>query len=480
MPQPFRISHEAIDAERKLYFPSGSDIRKYRAYAAGDQVKTLSADMRLILGAQRNNNTADNILDLVLRTAAGRLNFEGWTIENGPDFSAPENAPDGSDETRDADAQAVEDFLTEFYTKSRISGLQFDTHYATLRDGVTALSLRWKPGRNSSDRGRPTVHRENWWDGKTGVFVGFDDFDEPAWAVKDWKEVIGDQPRERRNVYYPDAIYRYIKDGGWQPYRLPDDPADTIEGVVPWTRSDGRPLGLPIIPFANAVADSGMYGRSDIKGLLGIQDDINQIGVDITAAAMFAGFQMYFASGMTVEGAEVGPGRFLSSPDAAARMIAIPPGPMDSLIESYESKRQTIAIDTATPMHIIGGEWPSGEALLRSEMPLVDKVTRLGAVLAPSWTLLAHRATELANRFGGVKLNENAPITVNYAAPEHLDELTEIQVKAATVDLYAKLGNIDDIDLLVKTGLVTQAEAEKMVADRAERAQAFMQTEAAF
>jgi hypothetical protein len=118
--------------------------------------------------------------------------------------------------------------------------------------------------------------------------------------------------------------------------------------------------------------------------------------------------------------------------------------------------------------------------LLRSEMPLVDKVTRLGAVLAPSWTLLAHRATELANRFGGMRLNENAPITVNYAAPEHLDELTETQVKAAQVDLYAKLGNITDPELLVKTGLVTQSEANAMIAARDERAAAFLQTEAEF
>jgi hypothetical protein len=477
---PLRLTHEEIDAERKLYFPSGSDIRKYRAYAAGDQVKNLSAQMRTILGSQRNNNTADNVLDLVLRTTAGRLNFEGWTIENGPQFVPPEGVAEGSPETRDAAAQEVQDFLAEFYLKSRISGLQFDTHYATVRDGVTALSLRWKPGATEASPGRPSVHRENWWDGKTGVFIGFDDFDEPAWAVKDWVELIDNRPQDRRNVYYPDAIYRYIKQGGWQPYRLPDDPETDAAGKVPWVRANGTALGLPIIPFANAVADSGMYGRSDIKGLLGIQDDINQIGVDITAAAMFAGFQMYFASGMSVDGVTVGPGQFLSSPEATARMTAIPPGPMDSLIESYESKRQTIAIDTATPMHIIGGEWPSGEALLRSEMPLVDKVTRLGAVLAPSWTLLAHRATELANRFGGMTLDEAAPITVNYAAPEHLDELTEVQVQAAQVDLYAKLSNIDDVFLLVKTGLVTQSEAEQMVAERAERAKAFMETEAAF
>jgi hypothetical protein len=476
MPQPIRLTHEAIDEERKAYFPSGTDIRKFRMYAAGDQVKNLSADMRAILGSQRNNNTADNVLDLVLRTAAGRLNFEGWSIDNPPEFEAPGDDPDATAD----DAQAVQEFLETFYLKSRISGLQYDTHYAALRDGVTALSLRWKPGATLTDPGRPTAHRENWWDGRTGVFVGFDEFDEPAWAVKDWQETIKGVPHNRRTVYYPDAIYRYIKDGGWQPYRLPDDPAGGPDGLIPWTRADGRPLGLPIIPFSNAVADSGMYGRSDIKGLLGIQDDINQIGVDITAAAMFAGFQMYWATGVTITDQTVGPGRMLSSDNAASRFGTFPPGEMTALIESYESKRQTIAIDTATPMHIIGGEWPSGEALLRSEMPLVDKVTRLGAVLAPSWTLLAHRATELANRFGGMRLNENAPITVNYAAPEHLDELTETQVKAAQVDLYAKLGNITDPELLVKTGLVTQSEANAMIAARDERAAAFLQTEAEF
>ena len=474
---PITIPHDEIDDWRKRVTGSGKEIRDYRKYASGKQLKLLSPEQKRILGNARYHLAVDNILDLVLRTAAGRLTFEGWTIGDPATFTPTSDTPD----ERSDDAIAVENFLAQFYLKSRLSSKQFDTHYAALRDGVTALSLAWKPGEAADDPGRPIAFREPWWDGERGMFVAFDDDGEPAWAVREWIDVIGKREVWRRTVYYPDQITRYRKEGGgWVPFELPTDPPGT-RGTVPWVRANGQPLGLPVIPFSNSVADTAPYGRSDIAGLLGIQDDINQIGLDLTAAAMFTGFQMYWASGVKIDDPNaVGPGQMLSADNPASRFGTLSPGPMDSLIAAYDSKRQTIAIDTSTPMHIIGGQWPSGEALLRAEMPLVDKVTRLGAVCAPSWILLAHRATELANTFGGQSLNEDAPITVDYAAPERLDEMSQVTVQKATVDLYAALANISDPQLMVKTGLVTATEAQEIVDGRAERANALIDTAAEF
>lgn len=479
MPEIILDMSEVDDWRERLY-PSDSlsDIRLFRDYASGKHAKVLSPEMRKVLGITKPNTVADNVLDLVLRTKAGRLVFEAWEVDQD---------------------EAVQKYLEGIYVKSRLSGLQFDTNYAALRDGMTANSLQWRRPRSKADggKGRVSIHREPWWDGVSGVFVAFDDYDEPIWAVRDWIEVVGKKEIARRTIYYPDLILRFTQDvrytngknnvratraaGSWQPYALPGDPPGT-DGVIPWVKADGSPLGIPIVPFSNAVADAGTYGRSDIDGLIGIQDDINQIGLDITAAAMFTGFQMYWASGQKIDAtkANVGPGRILSSEKDAARFGVLPPGPMDSLIEAYEAKRQTIATDTAVPMHIISGQWPSGEALLRSEMPLVDSTVRFGAVVAPSWVMLGHRATEMENTFGAGGINEDAIITARYAAPERLDAMAELEVKQATVQLYASLSNISDPELLVATGIVDQDTADKIMEGRAARAAALTVEEATF
>ncbi len=449
------LRHEDIDACRERESPDAKMLCKFRSYASGDHNRVLSAAQRKMLGSAAANAIADNVLRLVLTTAASRLELEGWEVPADP----------------------VQTFLDTFYLHARIGRLQFDTNFAFLRDGMSAVSLRWKP--SATDTGRVTAHREQWWDGKYGVFVAFDDFDEPAWAVLDFVTYEGKKATDRRVVYYPDMICRYIKDGqGWKPYELPSDPPGS-RGIIPWVKPDGTPIGLPVIAFANSLADEGNYGRSDLWGLLGLQDDLNSIQHDMTAAGKYTGFQMYYATGMTADETKgkVGPGQILTATDPAARIGAIPPGDMGKLIEAHTYKRQTIGVDTSTPMHLItGGEWPSGEALLRAEMPLVDKVKKLARVNGPSYVMLAHRATEIYNTFSksGEPLDEDSPITARFSPPERLDELTTIAVQQAREKLYASLGSLSDPILLEKTGLLDKGEITKILAAKEEREAALL------
>lgn len=443
------LTHDDIDAWRERESTDVKLIPKFRQYAEGDQNRVLSVEQKRMLGSAAANPIADNVLRLVIATAASRLELEGWDV------------PDNS---------TVQKYLDRFYLMSRIARLQFDTHFATLRDGMGAISLRWKVNEDGS--GRVTAHREPWWDGTCGMFVAFDEFDEPAWAVRDFVVYEGRREIDRRVVYYPDRICRYVKDGrGWKPIELPGDPEGS-RGIVPWLKPDGSPIGLPVIAFANSLADEGNYGRSDLYGLLGLQDDLNSIQHDIAAAAMFTGFQMYWATGMTVEEAKgkVGPGRFLSSKDPNSKIGVLPPGDMEQLTRAHTYKRQTIGVNTSTPMHLItGGEWPSGEALIRAEMPLIDKVKKLARINGPSWVMLAHRATEIANTFGTEQLDEDSPITARFSPPERLDELTVIQVQQARQKLYDSLGRMSDEILLEKTGLLEKDEIDKIIAAKEER-----------
>jgi hypothetical protein len=117
---------------------------------------------------------------------------------------------------------------------------------------------------------------------------------------------------------------------------------------------------------------------------------------------------------------------------------------------------------------------PSGEALLRSEMPLIDLAKRLGRVMGPQWTTTGHRSTEIWNAFqsGGQTLDENRLIMANFGPPERLDEMTEIAVQTARANLYSLLQSISDPILLRKVDVLTEKEIQEMLQGREERAAA--------
>ena len=76
------------------------------------------------------------------------------------------------------------------------------------------------------------------------------------------------------------------------------------------------------------------------------------------------------------------------------------------------------------PVHFLTGEWPSGEALLRAEGMLVDRVRQRIIRFGPAWSTVAHRATEIANAFGDMGLDKSAMIDTEWADPERRDPIS--------------------------------------------------------
>lgn len=416
--------HERIERERKAVAPSDRPwdyVKKIRDYVRGIQPKTLNADQVRMLAAVNQNAFADNILRKILEEHTSRVNITRF----------------------DVDDETVSDFLYDTWVKNLYPDLALDVTYATYRDGNHAVMLDWlyNPDPNDEWGGRVRLTRERWWDGKSGVFVMYDDAGSPQYAVKEWKTLDGEQ---RRNIYYPEYFSRYVWDEGeWRYKVLPEDEAIfarssitglPITGIIPWVKRDGSPIGIPVIHFSNGSDNDSYYGASLLAGgVLGFQDQINALQYDLTAAAMLNGSPQTWSKGFDQPRNDqdelipfaTGPGTHHHSDSDSAAWGTLAPGDLSKLYEAYLGKIQAVCRVTSTPLHTITNQWPSGEAIYRAEMPIVGDTKRFIKSTGPAHSSIAHRATELANAFGrGPELDEDALITAVFEPPEQRDPLT--------------------------------------------------------
>ena len=423
--------HTEIKERRKATSPSADMIRSFRRYARGRQKGTLSPLQNNVLRSLVGNLFADNVCGRVLSELRNRLRLARYEVEG----DTPE-------------ADRVLSFIRDVWVKNHLQSMSLAVHWAMLRDGNHAVSVGWRTDGESS---RVVLHRELWWNGSSGMWVAYDDDNVPEYAVKDWY----DNGLHRRVIYYPDRIERYALQGsGWQRFSLP---GDTSWPVV-WTRNGqvgGDPIGIPVIHFANLQVpqdpdnpdgkrakdlprDSFRYDQPDPRygsseldgGVLGLQDEVNDVQRDITVAARFTAYQMYYGTGITPSEGEastytVEPGAFLEETSPDANFGYLPAGDIAPLKETLKIKLEAISRATSVPMFAILGDWPSGEALIRAEMPLIDKVESIAEGVGPAWGSVAHMATVLANTFTEQDdLNEDLMITAVFAPAVRRDQVT--------------------------------------------------------
>lgn len=448
--------HTQIEAERKAAQPDAAQVRVFRKYARGRQRGTLTPGQARILRGLLGNLFCDNVCGMVLDQVSARLQLARFAVEG-----------DGASATA---AAAVETALRQVWTLNQVPALSGAAHYAALRDGNHAVALAWEDG-------RVRLARERWWNGKSGIFVAYDGNGRPRYAVKDWEAAEG----LRRTIWYEDRIERYLGQGdGWRPYRLP---ADGDVWPAPWVDRRGQPLGIPVVHLACTERPNdgdqkddptSAYGASVLDGgLLGLQDEINDVQRDISAAARFAGYQMLWGTGITAQrdaqGNEipliVEPGAFFrdESPDAA--FGALPAGSLAELERTLTIKLQAVSRQSAVPQHLIAGQWPSGEALLRAERPLTDRAEALIRVIGPAWASVAHKATLLLNTFGGLQLDPALLITAVFAPAERRDPLTRAAIATAEAPFVSRRETLRTLGR-------SPAEIERILAELKEEASA--------
>lgn len=432
---PEQPIHDQLEALRK---ESGSQVPPdVRDYYDGDQPSVATIDQQAALGDRAIRAYVENQLKRCTDVVASRLLFRQYLC----------------------DSAAVKEALKTFATKNQLTEQVVTNTVRVLVDGNNALALSWGDD-------RPIVHQEPWWDGDEGMYVEVSDTGVSLWAAKEWTDR---KKRKRRTVYLPDRILRYVQQGGWEEFG--DDEANPkILPVTPWTRNgqlDGEPLGVPVVHFGNTVTTDSFYGTSTLAPLLGLQDALNGTIFDIVAAQALNAFPIYTATGVDTENTDVsvGPGRLWKGGEMA-KFGVLNGGSMDAILDGYKTIRASIAGQFPVAEHLIaGGQFPSGLAIIKAENPMIGHVKLLGDTFAPSWVLLAHRATEMMNVFGKAGLNEDAMVQVEYDPPEQLDEGTVTEIDSAKVALYAELATLPKT-LMLKTGLVTEAEATAIIAER--------------
>lgn len=401
--------HGIIKAERDGCPLDFRKIGRYKAYSRGEQPIKLSDEQKQMLDGLLENDFADNVCDMIISDASDRIEMQR--------YECPDNAQ-------------VQEYLQDWFNEEGFEDLSGEVHYNIIRDGNAVLALNY-----DEDEGRPVVYLEEWWDGINGVFVGYDFCRNIAYGVKEFVEynvpnlrdivatdldtgvgsaAVGQMPVYMRYVWYPDRLERWasLDRLSWRLYPHPDD---ANRAIVPWTEtpSNGQPakgLGVPYVVFANANRRVRNYGVSEVSGgILGFQDQINDIGLDMCGAGRMTGFQMLMlagvktgldASGKDIK-PKIGPGQVFTSVDFRAKAQAIPAGDISQITNLYREKLRSVARVSRTPLHVLGLEWPSGEALLQAERPAVNKAKKNVKRWSRGWTAVAYFAIKLANRFGG-------------------------------------------------------------------------------
>ena len=121
---------------------------------------------------------------------------------------------------------------------------------------------------------------------------------------------------------------------------------------------------------------------------------------------------------------------------------------------------------TRTPLHsITGGDWPSGEALLRSELPAINKARAQIKKLGSAWVEVAHRATEIANVFANTGMDEDAVISAVFAKPDQSSQLSMAAVVQTIAPYISADARLRLLDFSPAEIITIRAEMKQDIAD---------------
>jgi hypothetical protein len=472
-----RISEDRDMSPREETYNGKHPVQIYREYVKGNQRLTLTAKQKKFLEGLIGNKYCDNICHQIVQLASARLKFLRW---EGSDKVDPEEQLKAVDQKATTvsmggippDPVAIEEekkqirlqseteaektthkFLADLYIRQKVRYKSGKMGYDKCRDGSTFMAVGVE-NESTPKKFKIRLYREQAWNGDRGVFVKYDEDDEEKieYAVKEWPvKLDGGRTIRRRTIWVEGELQRWVSMSGsggshenWTPYQLKDDKSWPVAHVDPKT---GDPLPIPIVHFPNTGRDQGIEGFSELAGgIVGGQDQINDLAMIMCATSRLTGGPMYTASGIqnvkkvSPDGTrtesppemEVGPGQVWTSTDPNTRFGVLPPGDISQLIMKYDHQLGRLAEVTMTPKHLItGGDWPSGEALLRAEQPAVSKAETQIETDEVKWAEVGYLAVRMYNAFGPGGLDEEVIISAVMDEPTRADLLSKVAIAKA-------------------------------------------------
>lgn len=408
-----------------------------RRYYDGDHPVMLTARQQEFLGTLLDADMptfSHNLVKSVLDTLRERLNLTGVsTVED--------------EEADDPTATA----MWEWFEAGRMNAEQIRLYRRALRDGLSYVMVDFDAVNN---RPRFTLHHVDAGQKEPGVVFHRDpeDSNRVLFACRYWWQGVnplqpGEAGRERKTVYLPGEIRKYImgRGGQWEPYQ---DDGDT-SWPLPWIDSMGEPLGIPIVEFANP-------GGSEVEQIIGLQNALNKAWLDLIAASDTNGFPILVieydttrlgpsantqsdADNEDADEIRMSPGRLLELDDATAHRIeAANPLPMIEVINRIEQAISGVSRTPAYYLRPVGGaDVPSGEALKQLESGLVRRAEERQLVFGQSWQDVFALAWRINQTFGA-RLPDvpDMRVEVTWQDANVRNELSEAQ----TAEAHQRLG----------------------------------------
>lgn len=426
--QPEELSKERQQFVRECADLGDDRIRRYRLYEDyydGEQHTRLLERAKLYL-ENSGIRFAENVIELVIDTLADRLSVEGFQVE---------------------DNEPVSDWLTKtLWPRNRMGEKQGIVHTEVPKLGDGFLIVEF-----DETRDMPRIR----WNHPRLIKPVYDDGDceEMLYAVKKWatSTKAASNPTgaliTRLNIYFPDRVEKWFSldaDGEiWAPWYEVEDEAWptpwTLSGELPAEGDAEDPIGIPVIHFRNKPKGR-RFGRSEVKGIIPYQAEINKQVLDLFYVMDAQGWQWPWVSGVSESDAftmAIGDVIKLANPEARAGLLpAADPRP---LMEAIKSTYQRLAAKSRTPIHDLdSSEPPSGESRKTAESGLVKKTEDRQETLGNSYADTARMAWLLADTFGTADVpafDEEAEIVTLWDDAEARNEQAETNTLGVQVEL---------------------------------------------
>nr|MCU0466587.1 phage portal protein [Anaerolineae bacterium] len=301
------------------------------------------------------------------------------------------------------------------------------------------------------------------YDGREGMLVipSSSDRNTLACAIKIWyesRENFADTVR--MNFYYPDRIERYWtgEDGKFTRYT-----ADGLPPVLDWTHPDGKPIGVPVVHFANQRRGKSGFGVSELANVITLQDGHNRALHSMLMTTELSGFPVKYAIGFKPD-AEVMPGMMIAvypqddkqnyrAPQdeleiahlSSIRLGQLEAGDVASQLQVYEKLEDQIGATTSTPDIGSVSADASGEARKQAEVGLIGKIKRFQIKAGSAWTLAAWISQNVHNAFAAKPAPPTQRWRCQWQSPEVRNESQIIADAMALIPLIGKRAAIREV-----------------------------------